>query len=132
MVKLPKLIEALKPYLTAGQLHIVNVYIREAHPRDGWSLDFNDATLKVCPRQTHDIESRLEVANNFQSAMDGVAAEIPLIVDDPDTNALDKAYEAPPERLVVIHQGRVCYFSGQGPFQYSIDSLKQFLTQFSC
>ena len=54
---------------------------------------------------------------------------MPLLVDDPTTNALDRAYEAPPERLVAIKAGRVVFASGQGPFQYSTKALGIFLEE---
>ena len=53
---------------------------------------------------------------------------VPMLVDDPTTNALDIAYEAPPERLVVLdEQLNVVFASGQGPFQYSVPKLAAFV-----
>ena len=103
-----------------------NVYIREAHPSDGWDLDFNKRQ-GICYKQTHTLEDRLTVARAFAGAMEGEARKVPLVVDDPDTNAIDKAYEAPPERLVVVKDGVVVFKTGAGPFQYSTSKLREFL-----
>jgi len=107
---------------------MVNVYIREAHPSDGWELDFNKST-GVCYTQTHTLEDRLAVARRFADAIEGDAKHIPIVVDDPVTNAVDMAYEAPPERMVIVLNGRVVFKTGAGPFQYSTTRLEQFLTE---
>jgi len=117
---------------------MINVYIREAHPDDGWKLsensDGNVMELAVGKKsaisymQTHTLAERLAVGNDFQASMGEMVARIPLLIDDPATNAVDIAYEAPPERLVVVDpQGKVAFCSGQGPFQYSIKKLAGFL-----
>eukprot|EP00656_Telonema_subtile_P019718 TRINITY_DN2092_c0_g1_i2.p2 TRINITY_DN2092_c0_g1~~TRINITY_DN2092_c0_g1_i2.p2 ORF type:complete len:142 (-),score=33.52 TRINITY_DN2092_c0_g1_i2:275-700(-) len=139
MVKLPKLASLIEPFCTAGTLQVVNLYIREAHPSDGWELEENTSgavmehgfgtAREISIRQTTSLEERLAVAANFQQSITGAAAEIPLFVDDPSTNLLDIAYEAPPERLVAVdQQDRVSFCSGQGPFQYSLSALEAFLS----
>jgi len=125
------------PYVEADQLLLANIYIREAHPDDGWKIEGNErgdyateafgTRTKVCVLQTTTLSARLQVANDFHNAMTGPAKSVPLLVDDPTTNAIDIAYEAPPERLVVVHNGEVKFTSGQGPMQYNLDDLKEFL-----
>ncbi len=128
----------VRPFIDAGKLCMINVYIREAHPEDGWSLSSNadgktveavtGVKKKVCYMQTSKIAERLRVASDFVTAMNHILDGIPLIVDDPSTNAIDLAYEAPPERLVVLDdQNKILFASGQGPFQYSIKGLAAFL-----
>ena len=130
----------VEPLVSAGRLRVINVYIREAHPSDGWEVSSNASgetmefsfgrKIKVCFTQTHSLKDRLEVANSFAAAIEGTpAADIPILVDDPATNALDKAYEAPPERMVVVQGGKVLFCTGQGPFQYSLKKLEAFLQQ---
>lgn len=129
----------MAPFEREGKLHMANIYIREAHPSDGWESSGNKdgETLasttgrrkKICYLQTKRLADRLAVARDFQAAFEGSSAgRVPLLVDDPATNALDIAYEAPPERLVLVRDGRVLFCSGQGPFQYSIEKLRAFLS----
>ena len=105
-------------------LALVLVYIREAHPKDGWSIEAGNGK---CYMQTRQLDDRLEVARDFIEGMP-CAEGLPLVVDDPTTNALDRAYEAPPERLIVVDSAmHVVFASGQGPFQYDIGTLGSFL-----
>lgn len=138
MIKLPFLASLIEPFTAAGTLQVVNVYIREAHPSDGWKVDDNKSgavmqhafgkPVEINIAQTHTLDERLAVAANFQAAITGAAQHIPLYVDDPGTNLVDIAYEAPPERLVAVdEQDKVAFCSGQGPFQYSLKALEAFL-----
>jgi len=108
-------------HVKSGLLAMVNVYIREAHPTDEWSLEMNDRA-QICVAQTKTLKERLDAAISFHSfpGFKGTAAEdIPLVVDDPATRALDHAYEAVPERLVLVDKDfNVVFRSGQGPWQY--------------
>lgn len=52
---------------------------------------------------------------------------VQIVVDDPVTEELNIKYEAAPEKLVYIANGKVLFASGQGPFQYSIKNLERFL-----
>jgi len=137
VIKLPILADLCEPFIAKGLLKVVNVYIREAHPTDGWELDSNQSgkTMKaafgtkqnICVKQTHQLADRIAVATAFLNGITGAAKRIPLVVDDPATNALDLAYDAPPERIVVVQGKKVIFYSGQGPFQYSLKSLAAFL-----
>eukprot|EP00927_Polykrikos_kofoidii_P064012 TRINITY_DN58996_c0_g1_i1.p1 TRINITY_DN58996_c0_g1~~TRINITY_DN58996_c0_g1_i1.p1 ORF type:complete len:144 (-),score=19.53 TRINITY_DN58996_c0_g1_i1:367-798(-) len=131
------------PYITQGKLRMINVYVREAHPSDGWEIEANNTgevasaavgvATKISYTQTFTLDARLAVARKFKASLtrklgDLAEASIPLLVDDPSTNALDIAYEAPPEKLVLIDAARrVLFCSGQGPFQYSIAKLREYL-----
>lgn len=108
-------------HVKSGLLSVLNVYIREAHPTDEWSLEMNDK-VNICVAQTKTLPERLAAAASFRAfpGFQGTpAASIPLVVDDPGTRELDHAYEAVPERLVLVDKDfKVVYRSGQGPFQY--------------
>ena len=115
----------MRPYLDAGSLSLFLVYIREAHPEGGWAIPAADG---ICYRQPKTLASRLAVAAKFAEHQSEWCAGVPMLVDDPTTNALDIAYEAPPERLVVLdEQLNVVFASGQGPFQYSVPKLAAFV-----
>jgi len=103
------------------------VYIREAHPEDGWAMKASDG---LCYRQPKTLEARVKVASAFAERHAADFSGIPLLVDDPATNRLDTAFEAPPERLVVVDDDlRVVFASGQGPFQYDPASVEAFLKE---
>jgi hypothetical protein len=140
VLKFPKLLKLVEPYLCAGTLRMANLYIREAHPVDGWEIKANASGAvataafgvqeKISVIQTRTLEDRLAVANRFQAAISSNGlCEVPMFVDDPATNALDVAYEAVPERLVLLDaRGNVLFCTGQGPYQYSLIRLRDFLT----
>lgn len=113
-------------HVQSGLLAVLNVYIREAHATDEWALEMNDK-LDICVAQTKTLPERLAAAAAFRAfpAFRGTAAQkIPLVVDDPSTRELDHAYEAVPERLVLVDQDlNVVYRSGQGPFQYDQEGM---------
>mmetsp|Transcript_26724 Transcript_26724/g.32440 ORF Transcript_26724/g.32440 Transcript_26724/m.32440 type:complete len:272 (+) Transcript_26724:371-1186(+) len=127
MGKLQSLLGHIRPFIDAGKLGAVSVYIREAHPDDGWSP--GDGPFLHVAQQTRQIEDRLKVAREFLEVHSkGLLTDIPFFVDDPTTNALDIAYEAPPARLVVVDKSlKVVFATGQGPNQYDVDSLGAFL-----
>lgn len=112
--------------MNAGTLAMFMVYIREAHPADEWAMATPDG---VETKQPVTLEERLRVARRFAAHhKDTLLASTPVLVDDPCTNFLDRAYEAPPERLVVLDEAMTVVFaSGQGPFQYGAAELKAFL-----
>jgi hypothetical protein len=90
------------------------VYIREAHPLDGWRMKSNDrAGIKF--KQPRSIAERTEVAGRCSSAL---KITMPLLVDKLD-NGVSEAYSAFPDRLYVIDRdGRVAYKAGRGPFGF--------------
>jgi len=113
-----------RPHIDNGDLAVFLVYVREAHPSDGWSMPAVDGMCYMRPKSLAD---RVDMAKRVSAATPAIA-DIPFLVDDPTTNELDLAYEAPPERFVVIDdQMKVAFASGQGPMQYSQHELADFL-----
>jgi Iodothyronine deiodinase len=106
-----------------ADIRLLTVYILEAHPSDGWTLDCNEGE-GVCYRQPRTLTQRLRVARQFAEQYEVPAGE--LVVDGMD-NALDLLFEARPERLYVLRGGRVAFRSGVGPYQYSVPALSAFL-----
>ncbi len=87
------------------------VYIREAHPADGWRTKGNDAAgIAINDPRTQ--EEREDVAGKCMSTL---RFTIPCLVDGID-NAVEKAYAAYPDRIYVIDPaGKIAYKSGPGP-----------------
>ena len=90
------------------------VYIREAHPLDGWRMASNDrAGIKF--KQPRTIAERTDVAERCCGAL---KMTMPLLIDRLD-NGVAEAYSAFPDRLYVIDRdGRVGYKGGRGPFGF--------------
>lgn len=103
-----------------------NVYIREAHPADGWDIPTPDKKKHNEPTTFEERKAIAKALIDFEGP--GNLAQIPMLIDDPETNALSKAYEAGPERIVILdRQLEVVHFTGQGPFQYDLEGVKEFL-----
>ena len=95
------------------------VYIREAHPEDGWVLSENrEAGIAVPDPRT--LAERAEVATTCSFALE---TTIPMLVDDAD-DAVAAAYGGWPDRLYLIDRsGRIAYQGGEGPFGFDPDAL---------
>ena len=112
------------------QVHFLSIYIREAHPVDGWWLGrrltkgiiqklFPKASLEHYDPQT--IEERRAVAGECETALQ---YGIRTYVDGMD-DAVNKAYAAWPTRLYLIGlDGRVVYAGGMGPYGFKPAELK--------
>jgi Iodothyronine deiodinase len=87
------------------------VYIREAHPEDGWVLEDNreDGIAVVDPVS---LEERADVASACAVRLQ---TRIPTLLDDLD-DAVASAYGGWPDRLYLIgRDGRVAFQGGRGP-----------------
>lgn len=111
------------------QVTFLLVYIREAHPVNGWWLGAgipglalklgipNAATDIYDPRN---IEERRTVAQRCSLEL---ALDIPMLVDGID-DAVNKAYAAWPTRLYLVGvDGVVVYAGGPGPFGFKPSQL---------
>ena len=101
----------------------LGVYVREAHPTDGWKMDSN-AKVGVSVAQPKTYEQRTAVANQCHALL---KPSIPLLVDEID-DSTGNAYSGMPARLYVIDRGgRVAYKSGRGPFGFKTGEMEQAL-----
>lgn len=99
------------------------VYVREAHPSDGWRMGSN-ARLGVELAQPKTYDERVTAAQQCHAAL---KYSMPLLVDainDPVGNS----YSGMPARLYVIDcEGKVAYKSGRGPFGFKTGEMEQAL-----
>lgn len=106
------------------------IYIREAHPIDGWWLGGGIFGLVMKIRgskaatDVYDpkiMRERRQVAERCESALQ---YGIPTLVDEID-DPVNRAYAALPTRLYLIGtDGRVTYAGGLGPFGFKPQELK--------
>jgi thiol-disulfide isomerase/thioredoxin len=101
----------------------LGVYVREAHPTDGWRMDAND-WLGVAEKQPTTFEERAALAGK---ACELLKTSMPLLVDELD-DRVGNAYSGMPSRLYVIDaEGKVVYKSGRGPFGFRPGEMEQSL-----
>lgn len=95
------------------------VYIKEAHPEDGWISQGNlEADIHVYDPTT--AEERVEVAQTCALRLD---FEITMLLDGID-NRVASTYGALPDRLYLIGQdGRVAYQGEKGPQGFKSEEL---------
>jgi len=101
----------------------VCVYIEEAHPTDGWSIEWN-SRQGVNVAKAKSLDEKVESASLFAGALNVPMEEI--VVDAMD-EAASKAYKANPERLFIVTDGVVRYCGGIGPFGYVIEEVRAWL-----
>ena len=96
------------------------IYIKEAHPEDGWVLIENrDEGIAII--DPTDAGEREAVA---ATCVLRTSVRIPVLVDPVD-NSVARAYGAWPDRLYLIDKdGRIVFQSAEGPFGFLPDSLE--------
>ncbi|MGE3818227.1 MAG: deiodinase family protein [Isosphaeraceae bacterium] len=101
----------------------VMVYVREAHPTDGWRMESNDR-VEVALAQPQTYEERVKVAQTCGARL---KLGFPMLVDTID-DTVGARYSGMPSRLYLIdRQGKVAYKSGRGPFGFKPAELEQSL-----
>ncbi|MFM7076566.1 MAG: deiodinase family protein [Planctomycetaceae bacterium] len=99
------------------------VYVREAHPEDGWKMESN-AKAGVTVVQPKSFEERVGVAGQFCQRLD---PSMPVVVDDVN-DSVGHAYSGMPARLYLVDaDGTIAYKSGRGPFGFKPKELEQAL-----
>ncbi len=97
-----------------GDVSFFIVYIREAHPEDGWVLADN-RRARIMLVDPVSLDERAETAGACALRL---ATRIPILLDDVD-DAVASAYGGWPDRLALISvDGRVAYLSEVGPFGF--------------
>jgi hypothetical protein len=118
-------------------VQFLNIYIREAHPRDGWWLG-NKFTRKLIhavfgsrvSMEHYDpktIEERRAVAGECETALQ---YSVHTYVDEIDDH-VNKAYAGWPTRLYLVGlDGRIVYAGGQGPIGMKPKELKEAIEEY--
>jgi hypothetical protein len=104
-------------------VEFLGVYIREAHPTNGWRLLSNESK-GISIAQPRDLGERNAVAERCCTTL---KMTMPLLVDRMD-DRVGHAYSGMPDRLYLIdREGRVAYKGGRGPFGFKVGELEQSL-----
>lgn len=107
----------------SGEATFLAIYVREAHPTDGWKMESN-SRVGVTVTQPKTYQERTTVAQQCHRLL---RPAIPLLVDHIDDSA-GNAYSGMPTRFYVIDTaGRVAYKSGRGPFGFKTGEMEQAL-----
>jgi len=94
------------------RFQFLTIYIREAHPEDGWQVEINHAQ-GVTYNQPKTADERVGLARVCRNRH---GIEMPMAMDNMDNDA-EKSYSGAPERLYLIDaHGIVAYRSERGPF----------------
>jgi hypothetical protein len=106
-----------------NRVQFLAVYVREAHPVEGWRMASNDR-VGVTVKQPTSKNERAAVAKTCCASLE---MTMPLVVDELD-DRVGHAYSGMPDRLYVIDRdGRVAYKGGRGPFGFKPGEMEQSL-----
>jgi len=90
------------------------VYIREAHPEDGWVLADNRRE-RIALADPKSLDERADAAGACALRL---RTRIPILLDDVD-DEVASVYGGWPDRLYLIgRDGRVAFQGGEGPFGF--------------
>ncbi|MBT7075453.1 MAG: hypothetical protein HN922_11140, partial [Anaerolineae bacterium] len=114
------------------QVKFIPIYIREAHPVDGWWFGGNFLTKNLmktfAPRVAMDIhdpqtmDERRQVAGACETSL---SYGVRTYVDEMD-DAVNKSYAGWPTRLYLIDtEGVVIYAAGLGPYDFHPSKLEK-------
>ena len=117
-MRLNKLYAAYK-----DQVQFYIVYIREAHPADGWQVPNNLIEDIIYVEPTTD-EERSEIASACQIDLD---LHMPMLVD-PIDNDIDEKYVGLPMRMFLVDtDGKIAFAGDKGPFGWDDDAFEETL-----
>lgn len=101
----------------------VMVYVREAHPTDGWRMRSNDSVGVATPQPTS-YEERAEVAGRCGKLLN---LGFPMLVDTID-DAVGARYSGMPGRFYILDRaGKIAFKNARGPFGFKPAELEQSL-----
>uniref|UniRef100_A0A8C6NZU5 Iodothyronine deiodinase n=1 Tax=Nothobranchius furzeri TaxID=105023 RepID=A0A8C6NZU5_NOTFU len=100
------------------------VYIDEAHPSDGWVAP----PMGPCSfsfRKHQNLEERMGAARQLIEHF-SLPPQCQLVADCMDNNA-NVAYGVANERVCIVHQRKIAYLGGKGPFFYNLKDVRHWL-----
>jgi alkylhydroperoxidase family enzyme len=105
------------------RVEFLAVYVREAHPVEGWRMVSNDKAGIVIKQP----KTKVERTNVAKKCCNVLEMAMPMVVDALD-DRVGHAYSGMPDRLYLIDRdGKVAYKGGRGPFGFKPGELEQSL-----
>lgn len=102
-------------------MHFVAVYIREAHPLEGWILPENRRSGIAVHEPTTDDERQVTA----RTCTSNLKMNMLTVVDGVD-NAVADVYGGWPDRLYLVGaDGRIAYQGDEGPFGFKPEELDE-------
>jgi len=99
------------------------IYVREAHPTDGWKMESN-TRASVAISQPTTFAERVAAGKQFCARL---KPTMPVAIDEIN-DPVGNAYSGMPARLYVLDRdGKVAYKSGRGPFGFRVGEMEQAL-----
>ncbi|MCS6978200.1 MAG: deiodinase family protein [Gemmatales bacterium] len=99
------------------------IYVREAHPTDGWKMVSNERQ-GVVVSQPKLYDERVAACQQFCKKLH---PKMTVVVDELD-DRVGGTYSGMPARLYILdHEGRIAYKSGRGPFGFKPWEMEQAL-----
>jgi hypothetical protein len=105
-------------------IDFILIYIREAHASDGWKFDGDNFSFV---RNHRNINERLDAVRMMANMANITQDQNIHIYSDTMDDRTNHLFRAWPERLYVLHEGKILYRGQKGPSGYSIPSLDYFL-----
>jgi alkylhydroperoxidase family enzyme len=113
--------ELYKKY--GDRVQFLAVYVREAHPTDGWREPNNDR-VGISILQPKSKNAREDVAAKCCSTLE---ITMPMVIDEMH-DPVGHLYSGMPDRLYIIDRaGKVAYKGGRGPFGFKTGEMEQSL-----
>jgi hypothetical protein len=103
------------------KVEFVVVYIREAHPEDGWVVNANrDEDIRYVDPTSNDERQEVAAACALR-----LKIRMPVVVDDID-DKIASAYGALPDRLYLVGRGgKIAYQGEPGPWGFNPERLAE-------
>lgn len=100
------------------QIDFLLIYIREAHPSDGWQTPQNlyDEVVYETP---HTDDERADIAAACQIDLD---LEMPMLIDSIDNDVEDKYFSKPIRLFVIDANGTITFNGAPGPHKFDPDA----------
>jgi hypothetical protein len=104
----------------ANEVAFFVVYIKEAHPEDGWVLERN----RRAGVSVEDPAGEAERTGLAETCALRMRLNLPVLIDGMD-NAVASAYGGWPDRLYLVgRDGRIAFQGGEGPFGFKPGELE--------
>jgi hypothetical protein len=101
--------EMAKTYRGKADFRVV--YVREAHPEDGWQVAQN-TRAGVVYNEPKTLAEREKIAKECET---GLQLKMPILIDGMD-DSVEKAYAGWPDRIYVIDRaGKIAFKGAPGP-----------------